>query len=124
MERWNVDTLERWNVDTVGGDRDAGAVVRGGAGQGAAAGTAGAGGVGVEDRRERLAGLAHEMWSGWMVYLFSKCACCDDGSALMPAWAVERWQRQAATPYAALTEDEKDSDRHEAERMLAVTGGE
>ena len=57
----------------------------------------------VEDRRERLAALAHEMWSGWMIYLFSKCAFREDGSAVMPAWAVERWQRQAAMGYRNLS---------------------
>ena len=70
--------------------------------------------------RERLAALAHTMWSGWMNYLFSKCEFWSDGSARIPPWAVERWKRQAATPYAELPEDEKQSDRAEADKMIAI----
>lgn len=65
--------------------------------------------------REKLAALAHEQWSGWMRYLFSKCTCVPgaDGARLIPRWAVERWQRQMATPYDGLPEKERD-------RMLAA----
>lgn len=60
--------------------------------------------------REELADLAHEQWSGWMRYLFDNWS--DD--------SVARWQRQMETPYAGLSEEEKDSDRKEADRVLAV----
>jgi hypothetical protein len=70
--------------------------------------------------REKLAALAHAQWSGWMEYLFSKCTMNEDGTATIPAWAVERWQRQMKTPYAELPGDEKESDRTEADRMLEV----
>jgi hypothetical protein len=70
--------------------------------------------------REKLAELAHEQWSGWMEYLFSKGTFNEDGTWTMPAWAVERWSRQMKTPYAELDEQEKDSDRSEADRFLAV----
>ncbi len=63
--------------------------------------------------REALAEYAHAAWSGWMHYLFSKC----DGSVI-PPWAVERWKRQAATAYPDLPEEEKDSDRAEADKIL------
>lgn len=80
----------------------------------------------MDDTRERLAAYAHDAWSGWMKYLFSKCE--RDGDPLVgherdliiPAWAVERWTRQMCTAYTDLPENEKESDRAEADRMLAI----
>jgi hypothetical protein len=69
--------------------------------------------------REKLAELAHNQWVGWMEYLFSKSKQVD-GCVVIPAWANERWHRQVATRYADLSEVEKDSDRNEADRFLAV----
>lgn len=74
------------------------------------------------DVREALAAYAHEAWSGWMQYLFSKCDCTGNTYAVIPTWAVKRWQRQMNTPYADLPEEEKKSDREEAEKMLAIVG--
>ena len=73
--------------------------------------------------REGLAALAHQMWSGWMQYLFEKCILNEDGTATLPAWAVERWQRQAGTAYDNLPEDEKESDRQEADKMIKTFQG-
>lgn len=70
------------------------------------------------DLREALAALAHEQWSGWWLYAFSKGAVNDDGTLTLPAWAVTRWTRQMKTPYHELPEDEKESDRTEADRVL------
>ena len=75
------------------------------------------------DVREQLADYAHDAWSGWMKYLFSKCHVNQDGSVTVPAWAVERWTRQMNTPYAELPEGEKESDRKEADRMLRIVEG-
>jgi hypothetical protein len=72
--------------------------------------------------RERLAQYAHAAWSGWMEYLFSKSEQNADGSVTIPAWAVERWRRQAGTPYAELPATEQASDLAEADRMLAIVG--
>lgn len=73
------------------------------------------------DSREALAEYAHEAWSGWMEYMFSKGEYgWADGEWVMPKWAVERWQRQMSTPYAELPEEEKESDRAEADKMLAI----
>jgi hypothetical protein len=72
------------------------------------------------DAREALAAYAHEAWSGWKEYEFSKGTLNADGTWTMPAWAVERWTRQMHTPYDALPEAEKDSDRKEADAMLAI----
>lgn len=77
---------------------------------------------------EKLAAFAHDkQWSGWMRYLFSKCSSpytTDDfrrpmpGDVAIPAWAVERWTRQMQTPYAELPEEERESDRAEARKIL------
>lgn len=72
------------------------------------------------DLREKLANQEHERWSRWMNYQFSKGQFNQDGTWTMPAWAVARWQRQAKTHYVDLTEQEKDSDRKEADNTLAL----
>jgi hypothetical protein len=73
------------------------------------------------EMREKLAGYAHESWSGWMKYLFEKSQKNADGTVTIPKWAVDRWERQAATPYCELPETEKISDRDEADKMLKIT---
>lgn len=70
--------------------------------------------------KEKLAQLAHEQWSGWIKYMFSKGVGLPGGGIYLPAWAVERWTRQAFTPYANLSDSEKDSDRAEADKFLAI----
>ncbi len=72
--------------------------------------------------KEKLANLAHEQWSGWMEYLFSKGEFNKDGTWTMPIWAVERWSQQMKTPYSELSKSEQDSDRSEADKFLAVMG--
>ena len=73
-----------------------------------------------DELREQLAALAHAQWSGWMVYLFGLSHSSGDGTITLPAALVARWQGQMATPYAELTEREKDSDRVEADRILTI----
>ena len=72
------------------------------------------------DVTEQLAEYAHGAWSRWMTYMFSKCQQNDDGTMTIPAWAVERWSRQAITEYVGLSDDEKASDQREASRMIAI----
>ena len=74
--------------------------------------------------RERLAEYAHEAWTGWMGYLFSKCESSDDGTMTIPQWAVDRWSRHACTDYGALPEKERESDRAEADKILAIVSGD
>lgn len=70
--------------------------------------------------RERLADYAHEAWSGWMYYLFDKSTRNADGSVTIPTSLVERWHRQMKVKYAVLPPSEQESDRKEADRMLAI----
>lgn len=74
----------------------------------------------MTNMREELAAYAHEAWAGWMRYMFSKCHSNDAGELIIPAWAVARWTRQMSTPYWDLPIGEQDSDRAEADKMLAI----
>ena len=64
--------------------------------------------------RENLAALAHDQWSGWLKWMF-KCLEGPDREV-----HIARWKRQMVTPYAGLTEKEQNSDRAEADKVLAV----
>ena len=73
-------------------------------------------------KREQLADYAHEAWAGWMVYLFEKSIHNEDGTVTIPKWAVDRWKRQTITKYLDLPEEEKESDRNEADKMISLLG--
>lgn len=75
-----------------------------------------------EGLREALADQEHERWSRWMKYLFGKCrrGKRDLGSLVIPGDSVRHWQRQIDTPYADLSEREKDSGRKEADLTIAT----
>jgi len=77
----------------------------------------------IAEKTEALADYAHTAWAGWMIYLFLKSTLNPDGTVTIPEWAVERWTRQAATPYQDLSEEEKESDRDEAKKMLKIIRG-
>jgi hypothetical protein len=70
--------------------------------------------------RENLAAYAHKTWCGWMRYMFSKSQRNIDGTITIPKWAVDRWDRQCNTPYDLLPEEEKVSDRDEADQILFI----
>lgn len=72
--------------------------------------------------KEKLAELCHNQWSGWMEYLFSKSVnpIEPNGTVIIPKWAVDRWKRQMKTKYPDLSEEEKESDRSEAEKFLKI----
>ncbi len=59
---------------------------------------------------EALAALEHERWSGWEKY--RQRVDNPDSRA--------RWKRQRETMYAELSEREKESDRVEARKTLAL----
>lgn len=67
---------------------------------------------------EALAAIEHERWAHWQEYVHSLCTPTSDGSLLIPAELVERWKKQAATPYGDLNEEEQESDREQVRRYL------
>ncbi len=71
---------------------------------------------------ELHANVEHEIWSSWMIYMFSKGTINGDGSWTMPAWAVERWTRQMNMPYSELSEQERKSDREQVHKHNLVMG--
>jgi len=73
-----------------------------------------------EELIEQLADKEHESWALWQQYLFSKCEPNPDGSLTIPYSSVAHWQRQIDTPYAKLSEREKQSDRDEVAHILPI----
>jgi hypothetical protein len=73
----------------------------------------------IGDSREQLADVQHTIWAHWMNYMFTQ-GTWSDGTWTMPADKSQRWSRQMATPYSALTFEEQESDRHQADKVLAV----
>ena len=68
--------------------------------------------------REKLAITQHEIWVNWMEYLFSVSVNNNDGTYTIPAEKVTHWVRQVNTPYSKLTENEKESDREQADKVI------
>ena len=74
---------------------------------------------------EKLADKQHEIWSHWMKYMFTRCdfalpnilSAMEEGSCIISREKVERWVKQMNTPYAELTEKEKESDREQARKF-------
>lgn len=60
--------------------------------------------------REELADLEHQQWAHWTRYMLSN---------LTPE-NIERWLRQVDTPYASLLEQERESDRRWADKVLKI----
>jgi hypothetical protein len=58
--------------------------------------------------------------------MFEKCSKIQDdygrhyGEMKIPAWAGDRWRRQMATPYKDLPDEEKESDRAEAQKIQSI----
>jgi hypothetical protein len=69
---------------------------------------------------EPLAAIEHERWSHWQQYLHSKGVAQPDGSLLLPADLVARWQKQIDAKYDELSEREKNSDREQVRKYLPL----
>jgi hypothetical protein len=69
--------------------------------------------------REELAAYAHDAWCRYMNHMFGKCV--RQGVAiLIPGDYAQSLKRLAAIPYENLSEQEKESDREEADKILSM----
>ncbi len=69
---------------------------------------------------EQLAAAEHERWAHWQRYMHEKGTHQPDGSLLLPADLVDRWERQSSTPYDKLDAGEKESDREQVRKYLPL----
>jgi hypothetical protein len=72
----------------------------------------------MNDLREQLAALQHEIWAHWMNYLFSVSQEEQDGAYRIPVEQAQRWIKQVNTSYVELSDLEKESDREQADKVL------
>jgi hypothetical protein len=73
---------------------------------------------------ERMADEVHQVWTNWMRYMLGNGFPRPGGGWIMNDDVYKRWQRQMNTPYAQLSEKEKESDREIARRYLDVADTE
>lgn len=74
----------------------------------------------LNDLVEALAEKEHERWSHWQRYMHEKSVRQPDGSLLIPADHVDRWEKQISTNYDRLSEEEKESDRDQVRKYLPL----
>ena len=74
----------------------------------------------LETLVEDLAAIEHERWAHWQRYMHDKGNRRPDGSLVLPADLVRRWETQIVTGYADLSESEKNSDREQVRRYLPL----
>jgi hypothetical protein len=70
-----------------------------------------------DDLREPIAEAVHDLWGRIVRPLLSQCHSTAAG-LVVPTAVWDRWQRQMATPYPALSEPEKNIDRAEADWLI------
>lgn len=74
---------------------------------------------------EALAAVQHEIWASWQSYLHSKGHRENDGHGhlRLPGGYVDSLERQIRTPYAELTEEEKNGDREQVRKFWPLIEG-
>ncbi|WP_261330019.1 hypothetical protein [Rhizobium leguminosarum] len=74
----------------------------------------------IDELVEELAAIEHQRWAHWQQYMHSEAARQPDGSLVIPADLVERWERQLKTSYDQLPDDERKSDREQVMKYLPL----
>lgn len=76
----------------------------------------------IDSEIEQLAEIEHQRWADWQAWchkiLRENCPSPELEAVL------ERWDKQIATPYKDLTEQEKQSDRDQVDRYLPLLSKE
>lgn len=72
----------------------------------------------IDSLIEELAAIEHERWAHWQRFVHDSGKIQLDGSLIIPADLVARWERQIQTPYHQLTEPERESDREQVRKYL------
>jgi len=66
---------------------------------------------------EKFAEQSHKSWSRWMKHLFDQGFMDFDRGFVINSSSVEKWIVKMNLPYEMLSEQEKESDRFEAENI-------
>lgn len=69
---------------------------------------------------EELAAIEHERWAHWQRFMHGKGERKPDGSLVLPADLIAKWERLIEAPYAQLTDNERESDREQVRRYLPI----
>ena len=73
----------------------------------------------LRELKEKLAAIEHERWADWQSWVHSKCKEFEDEGGEyvgFPDELYKRWERQIATPYEQLSDQEKASDMEQVDR--------
>jgi DNA-binding Xre family transcriptional regulator len=74
----------------------------------------------LQEPRELLAAVVHNLWTNWMEHLLSEGTQQAGGGVYLPSWHVRRWRQQMETAYKDLRPDEQASDQEQADEILTT----
>jgi hypothetical protein len=78
--------------------------------------------IDVAALRRQLAAIEHQRWADWQRWMHEQCERLPSGELVIPASLVDRWERQIATPFEALSEAEQRSDLEQVDRYWPLIG--
>lgn len=74
-------------------------------------------------RMEQMADMEHERWANWIKHMMNESPMDkESGIVQFHPMRLKGWLRQSITPYALLSEAEKESDRREVRVQLVQSG--
>lgn len=76
-----------------------------------------------DELMQRLADAEHERWAHWQQYVHDHGERQEDGSLVLPAELVARWDTQINTAYRDLSAEEQQSDQEQVRRYLPIIVG-